>query len=118
MEKRSIVSMTETTTAPAPLEYDPYDYETFCDPYPTFARLREEAPVYYNGKLDFYLLSRHADVVAAHNDFDRFSSSAGPTIERMPSEQTGALLIAKDPPEHRWHRKIIGPNRTYFPSYL
>ncbi len=92
----------------APLEYDPYDYDTFCDPYPIFARLREEAPVYHNEQLDFWLLTRHADVLAAHNDFERFSSSEGPTIERMPLEARQALLIAKDPPEHRWHRKVIG----------
>ncbi|HEX4017491.1 MAG TPA: cytochrome P450 [Frankiaceae bacterium] len=97
-----------TDTATDSLEYDPYDYETFCDPYPIFARLREEAPVYRNDKLDFWLLSRHADVMASHNDFARFSSTAGPTIEKMPPEQTGPLLIAKDPPEHRWHRKVIG----------
>jgi cytochrome P450 len=97
-----------TETLADPLVYDPYDYDTFCDPYPTFARLREEAPVYHNDKLDFWLLSRHADVMAAHNDFARFSSTAGPTIEKMPPEQTAALLIAKDPPEHRWHRKVIG----------
>ncbi len=100
--------MTETVTASAPVEYDPYDYATFCDPYPTYARLREEAPVYYNAKHDFYLLSRHADVMGAHNDFERYSSMAGPTIEKMPRELTSALLIAKDPPEHRWHRKVIG----------
>lgn len=104
--------MTDTATATEPipdaLEYDPYDYATFCDPYPIFARLREEAPVYRNEKLDFWLLSRHADVMAAHNDFARYSSTAGPTIEKMPPEQTGPLLIAKDPPEHRWHRKVIG----------
>jgi cytochrome P450 len=98
--------MSETATAP--LVYDPYDYVTFCDPYPVFARLREEMPVYYNAKHDFWLLSRHADVMAAHNDFARFSSTAGPTIERMPPEITMPLLIAKDPPEHRWHRKVIG----------
>ncbi len=92
----------------APLEYDPYDYDTFCDPYPIFARLREEAPVYHNEKLDFWLLTRHADVLAAHNDFERFSSSEGPTIERLPPEVSQALLIAKDPPEHRWHRRVIG----------
>jgi cytochrome P450 len=99
---------TESISASAPLEYDPYDYTTFCDPYPIFARLRAEAPVYRNEKLDFWLLSRHADVMAAHNDFARYSSTAGPTIEKMPPEQTGPLLIAKDPPEHRWHRKVIG----------
>jgi cytochrome P450 len=97
-----------TTSVHNSIEYDPYDYATFCDPYPIFARLRDEAPVYHNEKLNFWLLTRHADVLAAHNDPLRFSSAAGPTIERMPVEQTSALLIAKDLPEHRWHRKVIG----------
>ena len=99
---------TDSTVTDAPLEYDPYDYDTFCDPYPIFARLREQAPVYRNEALDFWLLTRHADVLAAHNDFARFSSTAGPTIERMPPEASSGLLIAKDPPEHRWHRTVIG----------
>ena len=27
--------------------YDPYNYEIDCNPYPTWKRLRDEAPVYY-----------------------------------------------------------------------
>ncbi len=46
----------------AELRYSPYDYEIHEDPYPTYARLREEAPVYRNDELDFWALSRHADV--------------------------------------------------------
>ena len=42
--------------------YDPYDFEIDVDPYPTFRRLRDEAPLYYNEKYDFYALSRFADV--------------------------------------------------------
>ena len=38
------------------------------DPYPIFRRLREEAPLYYNEKYDFYALSRFADVEAASGD--------------------------------------------------
>ena len=30
--------------------WDPYDPEFFADPYPSFRRLREEAPIYYNEK--------------------------------------------------------------------
>ncbi len=33
--------------------FDPYDVEINADPYPTFARLREEAPIYYNEQYDF-----------------------------------------------------------------
>ena len=42
--------------------YDPYDVEINADPYPTFRRLREEAPLYRNDKHDFYALSRFDDV--------------------------------------------------------
>ncbi len=56
------------------VRYDPYDYAVHEDPYPTYARLREEAPLYRNDELDFWALSRHADVVAAFRDAQRFSS--------------------------------------------
>ena len=39
--------------------YDPYDVELNFDPYPVFARLREEAPLYYNAEHDFYAVSRY-----------------------------------------------------------
>ena len=67
----------------AGVEFDPYDYETFCDPYPTYRRLRDEAPVYHNDELNFWALARHADVLAAHNDWESFSSTGGVTIEGM-----------------------------------
>lgn len=40
--------------------YDPYDVGITADTYPTYARLRDEAPLYYNGRYDFWALSRHA----------------------------------------------------------
>ena len=40
------------------VEFDPYDWKTHEDPYPVYARLREEAPVYYSEKRDFWALSR------------------------------------------------------------
>jgi len=42
--------------------YDPFDFEIDDDPYPVWKRLRDEAPLYYNAKYDFYALSRYADV--------------------------------------------------------
>ena len=44
------------------LYYDPYSVELNMNPYPVFARIREEAPLYYNDKHDFYALSRFDDV--------------------------------------------------------
>ena len=45
--------------------YDPFDFEIDADPYPTWKRLREEAPLYRNDRYDFYALSRFDDVAAA-----------------------------------------------------
>ncbi|MCW2546456.1 MAG: cytochrome [Mycobacterium sp.] len=92
------------------VEFNPYDYETFCDPYPTYRRLREETPVYHNEQLNFWALARYADVLAAHNDWENYSSAGGVTIEG--TERDSPFLIVKDPPEHRWHRKIIGKVMT------
>ena len=47
------------------LYYDPYDFEIDTDPYPVCRRLREEAPLYYNEKYDFFALSRFHDVEPA-----------------------------------------------------
>ena len=42
--------------------------------------LRDEAPVYRNDELGFWALSRHADVLAVHNDWGTYSSTGGVTI--------------------------------------
>ena len=51
-----------TITTDHEVYYDPYDVTINADPYPTFQRLRDEAPIYYNERYDFWALSRHADV--------------------------------------------------------
>ncbi len=54
----------------AEVYYDPYDVDIVGDPYPTYARLREEAPLYYNERYDFWALSRHADVEKALSNWE------------------------------------------------
>ena len=48
--------------------YDPYDFEIDADPYPIFKRMRDEAPLYYNERHDFYALSRFDDVERCSDD--------------------------------------------------
>ena len=45
--------------------FDPYDVGINADPYPTYARLREEAPIYHNERYGFWALARHEDVQKA-----------------------------------------------------
>jgi hypothetical protein len=40
-----------------PVRWNPYDPKFFANPFPTFRRLREEAPVYYNQQYGFYAVS-------------------------------------------------------------
>ena len=57
--------------------YDPYDVDINADPYPTFKRLRDEAPAYYNEKYDLWAVSRHEDVERAFVEWESFSSDRG-----------------------------------------
>jgi cytochrome P450 len=87
------------------IDFDPYSIEFHTDPYPVYKQLRDEAPVYFHEGLNFYAISRYADVVEAHRDNVTYSSAGGVTIEG--SEGGGAALITKDIPEHRWHKALV-----------
>ncbi|WP_454791240.1 cytochrome P450 [Mycolicibacterium lutetiense] len=89
--------------------FDPYDVDINANPYPTFARLREESPLYYNEQYDFYALSRFADVNKALVDHETFSSARGAIIELIKANidiPSGALIF-EDPPIHTVHRKLL-----------
>src|SRR5262249_3947395 len=99
------------STATTDFVYNPFEFATQHNPYPVYRRMRDDAPVYHNPDLDFYALSRHADVLAAHKDPNRFISSQGVTLEG--GEKGQELLITKDQPDHDWHRKVV--SRVFTP---
>jgi cytochrome P450 len=95
-------------TATDDLYYDPVSLEVNRDPYPIYRRLRDEAPLYYNERYDFWALSRFADVFDARFDWRAFRSGGGVLFERMLDPALPKLPIMEmDPPEHRQNRKII-----------
>jgi cytochrome P450 len=97
--------MEEDMTA---LYWDPITPELRDDPYPLWRRLRDEAPVYYNDRLDFFALSRFHDIERANKDHETFSSSHGTTLETMSAGpvETG-MIIYLDPPKHSILRKLV-----------
>jgi len=105
------------STAPteADLYYDPYDIDLNMNPYPAFARFREEAPLYYNEQHDFYALSRYDDVNKATIDHDTFISGRGALLEIIKSgmEIPPGTLIFEDPPIHNIHRNLL--SRVFTP---
>jgi cytochrome P450 len=102
-------------TTVAPLAYSPYDYAIHEDPYPTYARLRAEAPVFYNEELDFFAYARHADVLAAFRDVDHYSNAYGVSLDPAafgPDAHRAASFLAMDPPRHTRMRSIVGKSFT------
>lgn len=100
------------------LVFDPFSDEHFNDPFPTYQRLRDEAPVYYSERYDFYALSRHADVAPAFKDFETYSSSRGVTLEEIQSGQHShhPSIIWMDPPAHRRMRNLV--NKVFTPRAI
>ena len=97
--------------------WDPLTPALRDDPYPLWKQMRDEAPVYYNDRFDFYALSRFHDVEAANKDHETFSSNHGTTLETMSPEpvDTG-MIIWLDPPKHTMLRKLV--SRAFTPRRI
>lgn len=87
------------------------------DPYSRYALARAEEPVFFCEDLGMWVVTRHADVVAALRDTDRFSSRVTTTnIKEPPPEvlavmrkgfpRTGSI-VQLDPPEHTAVRRKL-----------
>jgi cytochrome P450 len=100
------------------VSYDPYDVAINVDPYPVYERLREEAPVYYNEKHDFYAVSRHEDVERGLRDQDEFISSRSSVLEFIKAgvQFPSGIVIFEDPPRHTVHRGLL--SRVFTPRKM
>jgi cytochrome P450 len=89
--------------------YDTFSVDLNMDPHAVFARIREEAPLYYNDKQDFYALSRFDDVNKALIDHETFISGKGALLEIIKSgmEIPPGTLIFEDPPLHNIQRNLL-----------
>ncbi len=95
--------------------YDPYDVEINADPYPAFARLREEAPVFHNEQYDFWALSRATDVEQAFINWRTFSNSRSDILDIIKAnlELPPGVVLFEDPPLHAMHRSLM--SRVFSP---
>lgn len=98
--------------------YDPYDTGIVDDPYPTYARLREEAPLYYNERYGFWALSRHADVERALSNWETFSNSRSDILELIQSDfpMPKGVMMMEDPPVHTMLRNLM--SRVFTPRRM
>ncbi|MCW1820872.1 cytochrome [Mycolicibacterium conceptionense] len=98
--------------------YDPYDTGIVADPYPVYARLRDEAPLYHNERYDFWALSRHADVEKALSDWETFSNSRSDILELVKSDfdMPPGVMMFEDPPVHTLLRGLM--SRVFTPRRM
>lgn len=102
------------------------DLDQFADGFPhtAFVELRREQPVWFHPPTEhtpdgegFWVLSRHADILAAAADATTFSSETGgrrsgggTLIEDLPGGfASGVLLNMMDDPRHQRIRKLVTP---------
>ncbi len=95
--------------------YDPYDFEIDADPYPVWRRMRDEAPLYYNEKYDFFALSRYEDVDRSLLDWETYRSGRGSILEliRADFDIPSGVMLFEDPPVHHIHRSLM--SRVFTP---
>jgi cytochrome P450 len=99
------------------LDFDPFSREFYDDPAAIYRQVREETPVYYSERYDFYALTRHADVAAAFKDFETYSSAYGVDLSTVRlGEPMPPLIIFMDPPNHRHMRSLL--NKIFTPRAI
>jgi cytochrome P450 len=98
--------------------YDPYDVDINADPYPTYARLRDEAPIYHNERYDFWFLSRHEDVQKALVNWRVFTSTHSDILDIMKANITlpKGVVMFEDPPVHTAQRGLL--SRVFTPKRM
>ena len=110
-------------------DIDLLDRDRFTEgvPHEWFTYLRREAPVYHHpepGGPGFWVITKHADVVAVGRDGATFSSDQKRggvvQLEGRPEdyqfEQGGNLMLTMDAPEHTRYRKLV--NRGFTPRQM
>lgn len=101
--------------SPAPVSFSPYDYDFHEDPYPIYARLREEAPLYRSEQRGFWALSRHEDVATGFRDSTRLSSANGVSLDPAaygPHAHKTMSFLALDDPRHQRMRALVSKGFT------
>ncbi len=90
--------------------YVPRSGESWRDPFPMYAQLRDHDPVhrFENSEGEIWALSRFKDVFDAAVDAQTFSSAQGLTMAYGEMERLGieAPIVMMDPPEHTSLRKL------------
>ncbi|CAN5250488.1 cytochrome P450 [soil metagenome] len=112
------------TSGKCPVDHDSpvnhHGYEAFAmtNPFPAYAELREEAPVMFDERIGYFIVSRYTDIKAVFDDWQTFSSENAQAPVRGRGPQATQImndggftaysgLSARIPPEHTRIRSIV-----------
>jgi cytochrome P450 len=95
------------------MDFDPFSPEQRRDPYPAYALLRREHPV-YESAMGMRFVSRYEDVLFVLKNPDLFSSKAFgfTSVDGRPT----STIINSDPPDHTRLRALV--NRAFTPRMI
>ncbi|EPX63765.1 putative cytochrome P450 hydroxylase [Cystobacter fuscus DSM 2262] len=98
--------------------FNPMAPDQIEDPYPLYARMRRERPVFYSAPFELWVVTRYEDIAEVKNDPSRFSSAGAldarsePHPEVLQVLQQGYVrfvsLVQSDPPDHTRMRAVFG----------
>ena len=96
--------------------FEPRSGETWRDPFPMYAALRDHDPVHHHAETDTYVLTRFVDVWNAARDTATFSSAQGLTMGYDDMSELGigdaTPMVFLDPPEHTEFRRLVAKGLT------
>ena len=113
--------MTLDVSHEVPVRFELASARTWPDPWPMYSALRDHDPVHRvippgHPELEYYVLSRHADVWRAARDHETFSSAQGLTVNYGELEMIGLTdnppFVMQDPPIHTAFRKLVSRGFT------
>ncbi len=98
-------------------QVDLYDEHTQQDWYPTYATLRDEAPLYRIPNTNTYVLTRYDDIVFVSRHTELFANGPAPDAALLSDPEAiriyrerghrGRAPLSTDPPQHRRYRDMI-----------
>ena len=86
--------------------FDPYSPIVDENPFPSYKTLRDEHPCFWSEEARMWILSRHADILAALGNWQVYSSASGNLMDELPN-RAGATLGTTDPPRHDRLRALV-----------
>lgn len=86
---------------------DIYAGDAIIDPYPHYARLREQGPVVWLSRHRVYALPRYAECKAVLRDEMAFASGDGVALNRLTNRLSRGTTLSSDGAEHDQRRKLV-----------